>query len=225
VRIAWTEGAPLRTVRSIPDPTAKGVCDGPAHHRNPYSGLRPVDDPALAMIEICNEHGFFIYPDKLETLAEPYATDLKGRWNLWLRERYGTTERLEAAWERWGTLLFWRGRRSHAKDGAAAYAGQSPDATARVTSAARLAPARQRDGVEFLVSVQRAYFREMRDHLRSIGLRIPVTAVVSSSLRRMSRPWRRSVISPRKTGMEKGRGRSAHTENPLLQQPQLPAKR
>jgi len=67
-------------------------------HRNPYSKLRPVDDPALAMVEICNEHGFFLYPEKLESLVEPYRTDLRSRWNAWLRDRYGTREKLLAAW-------------------------------------------------------------------------------------------------------------------------------
>ncbi|HLJ55680.1 MAG TPA: hypothetical protein VKT77_11630, partial [Chthonomonadaceae bacterium] len=49
-------------------------------------------------------------------------------------------------------------------------------------TASRRAQTRIRDGVEFLASVQRAYFREMRSHLRSIGVRIPVTAVVSSDV-------------------------------------------
>ncbi|HLJ54280.1 MAG TPA: hypothetical protein VKT77_04520, partial [Chthonomonadaceae bacterium] len=63
-------------------------------HRNPYSHLRIVDDPAFVLVEICNEHGFFLYPEKLESLVEPYASDLIGRWNDWLIARYGGREQL-----------------------------------------------------------------------------------------------------------------------------------
>jgi hypothetical protein len=46
----------------------------------------------------------------------------------------------------------------------------------------RLSPARLRDGVAFLAGLQRAYFREMRAHVRALGLRVPVTAVVSNHI-------------------------------------------
>jgi hypothetical protein len=152
-------------------------------HRNPYSGLRPVDDPALALVEICNEHGFFLYPEKLETLAEPYRSDLRIRWNHWLRDKYGTRERQEAAWgqvnnvpvlrrdEAWETLSI------DVPLLTGAFVPQDPN-----VSDIRRAPTRVRDGIQFLVQIQRAYFREMRGHLRQIGLRVPITAVVSSDV-------------------------------------------
>src|SRR5207302_3007779 len=46
----------------------------------------------------------------------------------------------------------------------------------------RRGPARRRDGVQFLVETQRAYFHEMRSYLRELGLRVPVTAVVSNDV-------------------------------------------
>ena len=67
-------------------------------HRNIYSGLRTVDDPAFALIEICNEHGFFMYPDRMEAIAEPYKTELRGMWSAWLRDHYKTRAELETAW-------------------------------------------------------------------------------------------------------------------------------
>jgi hypothetical protein len=153
-------------------------------HRNPYSGLRPVDDPALAMVEICNEHGFFLYPDKLESLVEPYRSDLRARWNAWLAARYGTRERLAAAWGQIGAFAALRGDEDPNRQTVdlpllTPAFGSAGDAS---TSDARRAPARLRDGVRFLVGLQRAYFRQMRAHLRGIGLRVPVTAVVSSDV-------------------------------------------
>lgn len=46
----------------------------------------------------------------------------------------------------------------------------------------RRAPTRLRDGVQFLTDLQRAYLRTMREHLLSLGLKIPVTAVVSNDV-------------------------------------------
>ncbi|HZT44102.1 MAG TPA: hypothetical protein VFA07_18200 [Chthonomonadaceae bacterium] len=155
-------------------------------HRNPYSHLRPIDDPALAMVEICNENGFFLYPEKLETLVEPYNSDLRARWNRWLRDRYLTREDLASAWSQGNgasaLLPDEDPDRNTVEFPLLAY-GQPPAGAAgadRIT--ARRAPARLRDGVEFLTEMQRDYFRQMHDYLRSIGLRVPVTAVVSNDV-------------------------------------------
>src|SRR5439155_14922594 len=116
--------------------------------------------------------GFFLYPEKLEALAEPYASDLKSRWNLWLRERYATRERLDSAWGKVGSVRILNPAEDPAQNTVQLPMLDSPpNGAARAAAGTRLAPARQRDGVAFLVGVQRAYFREMRDHLRSLGVR------------------------------------------------------
>jgi hypothetical protein len=147
--------------------------------RNPYTGLRPVDDPALVMVEICNEHGFFLYPEKLDSLVDPYRADLRARWNRWLRDRYQTRERLAAAWTTASGVVALRPEEDPTN--------QTVDlpmlsrASDTVNDVRRI-PNRLNDGVEFLVGVQRAYFKEMRDYLRSLGVRVPVTAVVSTEI-------------------------------------------
>jgi len=152
-------------------------------HRNPYSGLRLVDDPALALVEICNEHGFFLYPEKLEKMAEPYATSLMTRWNTWLFNRYGTRERVEAEWAAGDGKPVLRPDEDLSRQSIdLPMLAVPPDAGARAQSAPRRTPARMRDGVEFLTQVQREYFREIRQHLRSIGLKVPVTGVVSAGI-------------------------------------------
>ncbi|MCX6360364.1 MAG: beta-galactosidase [Armatimonadetes bacterium] len=136
-------------------------------HRNPRTGLRYVDDPALALVEVCNEHGLLIRPQALGALADPYAEALQRRWNGWLLARYGSRARMRSAW---------------AADGSAALAAGEDPALGSVRLPDLSGPGRARvaDGVRFCTATQAAYFAEMRGHLRSIGLRVPVTATVSS---------------------------------------------
>ena len=35
----------------------------------------------------------------MDALSEPYATTFKNLWNEWLLHRYGTSEKLQAAWQ------------------------------------------------------------------------------------------------------------------------------
>jgi hypothetical protein len=152
-------------------------------HLNPYSGLRPVDDPALAMVEICNESGFFLYPEKLEGMVQPYQRDLLRRWNAWLRAKYGSRQKLQDAWGNAGPWPLLRADEDPDRDTVdlpllTAGPGRLPDNTLD----SRRAPNRIRDGVQFLSETQRLYFREIRSYLREIGLRVPVTAVVSNNV-------------------------------------------
>lgn len=67
---------------------------------NRHTGIRIADDPALAMVEINNENGLahtWMGGD-LDDLPEPFAGDLRGQWNQWLRARYTNTAALAAAW-------------------------------------------------------------------------------------------------------------------------------
>lgn len=152
-------------------------------HRNPYSNLRPVDDPALALVELCNEHGVFLYPEKLEKLVEPYNNNLHVLWNRWLHDRYGTTQNIAAAWatpEIPNPLRQDEDVIQNTVD--LPMLATPPDAAGRAAVAPRRTPARLRDGVEFLTLLQRNYFRQMRQFLRQIGLKVPVTAVVSAGI-------------------------------------------
>jgi hypothetical protein len=151
-------------------------------HKNRYSGLMPIEDPALALVEICNEHGFFLYAEKLETLVEPYRSDLRGRWAQWLKAKYGSREKLAATWGSINDVSVLRDDEDPEHNSVdlplltGSYTPLPPN-----EADIRHAPGRVRDGVQFLADVQRAYFKEMRAHLRALGLRCPVTAVVSNN--------------------------------------------
>lgn len=70
------------------------------HHRNPHTGLRYADDPALAFIELQNEDNIFwsAIGRSLEQ-APTYRALLCEQFSAWLLDQYGS----EAAWRRaWG---------------------------------------------------------------------------------------------------------------------------
>jgi hypothetical protein len=69
-------------------------------HRNPYTGTRYVDEPAVAVVEINNENTLLgeAWGDTLERLPGPYRQELVGQWNRWLKQRYADTAALRRAW-------------------------------------------------------------------------------------------------------------------------------
>lgn len=67
-------------------------------HVNPYTGKAYVDEPAIAAIELNNENTALGAWQEYSDLPEHFSGPLRDRWNEWLRDRYGTTEALRAAW-------------------------------------------------------------------------------------------------------------------------------
>ena len=69
-------------------------------HKNPHTGTTYAEDPALASVEIQNEDDIFWGAMKQVYPACPtYARRLEGRFADWLKARYGSPEKLKAAWE------------------------------------------------------------------------------------------------------------------------------
>ncbi|MEO7719722.1 MAG: carbohydrate binding domain-containing protein [Capsulimonas sp.] len=72
-------------------------------HVNPYTKLSYVKDPAVAVVEINNENSLVGDPwatlgADLDTLPDPFKSELTEFWNAWLAKKYGTDEKLKAAW-------------------------------------------------------------------------------------------------------------------------------
>ncbi len=69
-------------------------------HRNPYTGNRYIEEPAIATIEINNESGLLHewYRGKIDDLPEIFQIPLKADWNRFLQQKYKTTEALKTAW-------------------------------------------------------------------------------------------------------------------------------
>ena len=67
---------------------------------NPYRKVRYADDPAVAIVEITNENSFFMWSsaETLRTLPIYYADILQKKFNDWLKQQYGSDEKLREAW-------------------------------------------------------------------------------------------------------------------------------
>jgi hypothetical protein len=70
------------------------------NHINPYTGLKYADDPALNFIELQNEDNIFWGAIEASLDQTPtYRNMLNRQFSEWLRDKYGSQEALEEAWE------------------------------------------------------------------------------------------------------------------------------
>jgi hypothetical protein len=68
-------------------------------HKNPYTGLTYAEEPALCFIELQNEDDIFFYTSPKALDACPtYKKAFLARFAAWLKEKYGSQEKLAAAW-------------------------------------------------------------------------------------------------------------------------------
>ncbi|MDQ2731268.1 MAG: hypothetical protein M3Y56_06380, partial [Armatimonadota bacterium] len=142
---------------------------------NPYTRIRLIDDPALVMVELVNEHGFFMDVTHLATLAPPYNQEFQLLWDAWLLRHYGSRAALAAHWTAANEPLL---PNEDPTTGTIVFQAMPSSESGYDHGGVR--SARIRDQVDFLADTQRAYFRTMRNFLRQIGLHCPITASVSS---------------------------------------------
>jgi hypothetical protein len=140
-------------------------------HVNPYTKLAYANDPAVVMLEIYNESGLYMKRGTWRQMPSPYAADFQKLWNAWLTQRYGTTAKLAAVW---GAGVLQPGE--SLEDGTIQVPFMGLVHTAPAEQRAWLSAPRRNDGAQFAHNVHTKYFREMRSYLRSIGVRIPVSA-------------------------------------------------
>lgn len=69
------------------------------NHKNPYTGLRYADDPALSYVELQNEDNAF-FPTTLQFMEDcpTYKKLICEQFSDWLKAKYGTQQALEKAW-------------------------------------------------------------------------------------------------------------------------------
>ncbi len=69
-------------------------------HVNPYTKSRYADEPAVALVEINNENALLHewWNGELDTLPDPFASELSRLWNDWLKARYADDKALRTAW-------------------------------------------------------------------------------------------------------------------------------
>jgi hypothetical protein len=151
-KVGWRTGFNKYTLYFEPRIQAKlkEFCRAYLLHENPYRGLRRVDDPGIALIEITNENSFSNQgPQIAAKLPEPYRGSFKSQWNAWLLKTYANSEALRAAWgelrEAEGAAIVsgkaWKsgrgkwGAHGHSEDAVAVSYG--PDAVATIAIAVR----------------------------------------------------------------------------------------
>lgn len=153
-------------------------------HRNPYTGLRYADDPAVALVEITNENSVFYFLN-MDGLSLPYYREqLVARWNRWLLEKYGSREKLAEAWTGdSGRSELLAGDESQEAEDPSRGTVAFPFATLWRQSrqgyddpiGSRVGPRRMADVLEMLGQIQARYYQRMRACLERVGVRVPIS--------------------------------------------------
>jgi len=128
--------------------------------KNPYTGETLAGDPALALLIVQNEDSLLYQPNRNQIKNPLALAELKRQFNAWLLHRYPTRKSLAVAWK--NSL------------------GPCEDPE-RGTVELPMNPAghdfsaeRHRDMRLFYCDTQRDYYRTIRDHLRSLGVKTPL---------------------------------------------------
>jgi hypothetical protein len=127
--------------------------------KNPYTGLSLAADPALAFIEIINEDSLFFWTFSPYVTVPPAQMEiLETRFGGWLTGRYGALGKAFAAWG---------GGHERGDLESAGRAG-----IIRLDRLIRDRGLRARDTAQFLATLQRQYFDDMRRFLKQeLGFR------------------------------------------------------
>ena len=133
-------------------------------HRNPYTGKRWLDDPAMAMLTIHNEQSIFwgttnIHIGRPRRILNQLYTD-------WLEEKYGTHERLIQAWQV-------EGQPSPLKPGENLDTGLIELGRVGTQSQPHMRK-RGLDQLRFLYHVETKFYRDTIEDMREWGVRCPI---------------------------------------------------
>jgi len=134
-------------------------------HKNKYTGLRYVDDPAMAVVEVHNEDCIFWHwplNDLASGKMPKHAARLKKRWAEWLKQRYGSDDKLREAWGagmRQGDSV---NNPNMSIYGAWEMKADGPELN-------KSEKKRMGDFIRFLSELQRGYYQKRMERLREIG--------------------------------------------------------
>ncbi len=129
--------------------------------KSPRTGKRLIEEPAVMGLEILNEDSFFFWTFTPDNIPEPQLTILEERFAKWLVQKYRSLD---------GAKKAWNGFQDKRDVPSAHRIGFRP-----LWSMANERTPRDRDTAEFLADVQRGFYQETYDYLRSLGFRGQIT--------------------------------------------------
>ena len=146
-------------------------------HRNPYTHLRYVDEPAVAVVETTNENSIFYFFRNADLSRPVYRDALTRRWNRWLLQRYGSRQALARAWtsaDGQSALKPDEDPEEHSVAIPFGVHGRIPSTSDDRPFDPMIAAPRVSDLLRFFSEIQRDYYRAMHGHLKEIGVRVPI---------------------------------------------------
>lgn len=149
-------------------------------HINPYTKLPLIDEPAVMTIQIVNEDSIFYDAhrsrDRNTEGIKPYRQEMQKRFNYYLLSKYNSRKNLAKSWTY--------------KDECALYSDEDPErGTVKCIDLGDYeqptndpmgewssfeSPSRYADFTEFCIMLNRKYYGEMIDHVRSLGSKVPI---------------------------------------------------
>ena len=152
-------------------------------HRNPHTGLRYKDDPALAIVEFQNESNVFFHTLNDLRKNEPprFARALRQGFFRFAKEKYGSKVAVKKAWRRWDRDDRWEKEELGIL---VAFHWGADGPRYEYKGATR----RCGDYLEFLAGIQRGYYARRQKELRDIGFRGVTVTTAWKGIRSSSLP-------------------------------------
>lgn len=140
-------------------------------HVNPYTGIAYTDDPCVAVIELNNENALFnqYHSGGIDRLPDPYASEWRKQWNIWLQKKYKSTDVLVKAWKS-DTTMLGRNLKQKNKTEQQVLSDESKrieDGTMPTIKAGFVVLAQaKKDFYQFMIDTENAYWSGMYNYLK-----------------------------------------------------------
>ncbi|MBM4044681.1 MAG: hypothetical protein FJ279_06165, partial [Planctomycetes bacterium] len=144
-------------------------------HVNPHTGLALKDDPQLALIELFNEVSLLVRWT-WSAMPPSYVQELTEMWNTWLVGMYRSRDGLAQAWTNADGKCFLQAEEDPSKGTVRPFFDLYALGAPKDAPEDRLGDARVNDAIRFLYELEVKHSRMMRDHLRSLGVKVPIAS-------------------------------------------------